>query len=424
MHLSHGCITETARDIPIAGVFDVVVVGGGIAGVTAALAARRAGASVCLLERYCGLGGLATLGVVTHWLPLCDGRGRQVIPGLGEELLKLSVADLHRDYPRAAFRRVPPCWTDPNGTRETRIAHRYRADFNPSAYLLALEERVDQAGITIFYDTRFCQVRRESTRITHVIIENKDGRTALAASTVIDTTGDADVCLAAGEEVYTSDDNVLCGWFYILAGGKLLLQHLSNRYAIPGTRQAEPPLFAGDAQGITQHLLQSRELIRARLAEYRDRHPDTDAQLIGPPLLPGFRMTRRLVAVYALGQEDMHRWIDDAIGLTGDWRKAGPIYAVPYRSLCAQRNRNLLTAGRTIGTDNELWDVVRAIPTCTVTGEAAGTAAAMAAADWNGDCAALPVSELQAELKAQGVLLDPELVAPAPGDEVTWKPRA
>ena len=75
--------TEPAKRLPVSGEFDVIVVGGGIAGVAAAIAAARNGADVCLLEKEFGLGGLATLVNIIKYLPLCDGLGNQVIGGLG-----------------------------------------------------------------------------------------------------------------------------------------------------------------------------------------------------------------------------------------------------------------------------------------------------------------------------------------------------
>ena len=88
-----GFIQESSKRLAVSATYDVAVVGGGIAGIAAALAAKRAGASVLLLEKMFAMGGLATLGNVTIWLPLCDGNGHQVIGGIGEELLKLSVKD-------------------------------------------------------------------------------------------------------------------------------------------------------------------------------------------------------------------------------------------------------------------------------------------------------------------------------------------
>ena len=89
-------ITEPARTLPLAGSYDVIVVGGGIAGVVAALAAARRGATTALIERGFGLGGLATLGNVVKYEPLCDGFGNQVMGGLCEELLRRSVHELRR----------------------------------------------------------------------------------------------------------------------------------------------------------------------------------------------------------------------------------------------------------------------------------------------------------------------------------------
>ena len=84
-------ILESAREIPVIGEYEAVVAGGGIAGIPAAAAAARNGARVLLIEREYALGGMATLGLVTIFLPLCDGRGNQLVAGLGEELLRLSI---------------------------------------------------------------------------------------------------------------------------------------------------------------------------------------------------------------------------------------------------------------------------------------------------------------------------------------------
>ena len=84
-------ITEAAKQTEISDRCDVLVCGGGIAGISAALSAAREGADVLLLEREWLLGGLATAGLVTVYLPLCDGLGRQVSFGIAEELLRLSV---------------------------------------------------------------------------------------------------------------------------------------------------------------------------------------------------------------------------------------------------------------------------------------------------------------------------------------------
>lgn len=406
-------LTEPARTLPIAGTYDVLVVGGGIAGAAAAVAAARNRASVCLLERTFGLGGLATLGNVIVWLPLCDGRGRQVCGGLAEEMLRLSVADLGRDRPLARFEGIPSCW-QPGGDVEARQQYRYQVHFNPDAYLLALEAWVLKAGVKLLYDTRVCAVRRDGDRITHVMVENKNGRSAVACRTIIDATGDADVCHLAGERTESLDSNVLAGWFYYLRDNELVLEMLSKAYSPAATRKGGVgPFFRGDdAEAATAHVLGAREMARERLAALRAEHPEADIQAFGSPTIPCFRMTRRLVSGFSLGERHMFEYFPDTVGLLGDWRKPGPVYALPYRTLRAEGVRNLFVAGRCMSADTTVWDVTRAIPGCAVTGEAVGTAAAMAVGQTGGDAAALPVEALRRKLSAQGVLLDPALARP------------
>ncbi len=404
-------VKEPARQLPVVGEYDVLVAGGGMAGVAAALAAVRLGARVCLIERYCALGGLATLGNVTVWLPLCDGMGNQVVAGLGEELLKLSVADLRQNHPASRFTRVPSCW-QPGGCPDERHQTRYRVEFNPATYMLALERKVVEAGIHLYYDTRVCAVHKEGQRISHVVVENKSGRTALGCRTVVDATGDADICVLAGEQTVSLDTNVLAGWCYTLTHGELKLHKLSNRYSPRAERcNAVAPFFRGDdATQVTDHIVQTRAKVRQLLDRLREQHPTDDPQLIMPATMACFRMTRRIESDFTLGEQHMHQWFADTIGLTGDWRKRGPVYAIPLACLMGVATFNLLAAGRCISVDNTAWDALRAIPPCVVTGEAAGTAAALSACHTAGDVQALPYGLLRDQLRQQGVLLDRTLV--------------
>ena len=202
-------VSEPARQVPVTGQFDVAVVGGGIAGVASAVAAARNGATVCLLEKECALGGLATLGNVVEYLPLCDGNGTQVIKGLGEELLLLSVQD--------GYREVPACWRA-GGEAAQRLEHRYRVRFNPASFMLALEEFIAASGVELYYDTRFCDVAKENGRITAVIVESKGGRTAFACRAVVDASGDADVCARAGEDTVSLGTNVATTFWLVAVG--------------------------------------------------------------------------------------------------------------------------------------------------------------------------------------------------------------
>jgi 2-polyprenyl-6-methoxyphenol hydroxylase-like FAD-dependent oxidoreductase len=409
-------IQEPSREIPVSGNYDVIVVGGGLAGVTAAVAAARNGARVCLIEKHLALGGLATLGNVSMWLPLCDGNGIQVTAGLGEELLKLSVTDLHHNNPGAGFKGIPTCWL-PGGDLIERAKKRYRTDFNPAAYIFALEEFLIRSEVTLLYDTRFCAVHRDNKRILHIIIENKDGRAALETGMVIDATGDADVCFAAGENTAAVDSNVLAAWYYTFNAGKLKRHLFSNKYSPVADKDgAQGPFFRGDdAQQVTAHVLQSRQQIREQINELRQRDHINDIQLIMPPTIAALRMTRRLVGRFTITGQHVHHWFEDTIGLVGDWRQRGPVYAIPFESLCGMKNQNLMAVGRCLSVDNTAWDALRVFAPCAVTGQAAGTAAALAASQGHCNIDFLDYRDLQEKLKEQGVLIEPELVSPPKG---------
>jgi hypothetical protein len=408
-------ITEPARALRVAGTYDVIVVGGGLAGAAAAVAAARAGVSVCLLEKAFSLGGLATLGQVTVWLPLCDGYGRQVTAGLSEEMLKLSVADLDEDNATARFIGIPPAWQT-NGDIEERKKSRYLTRFNPTSYLLALEKWVLDAGVELLYDTRLCALHGKDDAISHVIIENKGGRMALACGAVIDATGDADVCHLAGEPTESLDGNVLAGWFYSLQEKGLHLHAMTRPYSKDGSKNDKgAPFFRGDdPRQITEQLVGSRNMALEKIAALRANRPDEEVQIFNVPQLPCFRMTRRLAAPFAMADTHRHHWFEDTVGFISDWRKAGPVFPVPLRSLTAPGHRNLLAAGRCMSADTSVWDVTRCFPGCCVTGESAGIAAALAVRETQGDVHALPPAKVQRRVQDTGGLLDRHLLAPAP----------
>ena len=138
-----GFIVEEQRKTPVYGEYDVLVAGGGVAGISAALAAARQGARVILIEREYVLGGLATLGLVTFYLPLCDGMGNQVILGIGEELLRLSIRHGAED-------KYPAPWLE-GGTFEERKAVRFEVQFNPHLFALEAEQLLLREGVTILY---------------------------------------------------------------------------------------------------------------------------------------------------------------------------------------------------------------------------------------------------------------------------------
>jgi hypothetical protein len=407
-------ISEPARQLKVAGKYDVIVAGGGLAGVAAAVAAARMGVSVCLIDKAFALGGLATLGQVTVWLPLCDGYGRQVTAGLSEEMLRLSVADLTRDNSTARFLGIPPAWL-PSGDLEERKKARYRVQFNPTSYMLALEKWLLDAGVKLIYDTRLCGLHHSDDKITHIIIENKGGRMALQCGTLIDATGDADVCFLAGEPTESLNGNVRAGWFYSLHEDGLKLNAMTKPYSKDGGQNEKGgPFFRGDdPDQITEQLVGSRQMALDKIDSLRANRPGEEVQVFNIPQLPCFRMTRRLAAPFAMADSHRHQWFEDTVGIISDWRKAGPIFPVPMRSIVAPKHRNLLAAGRCMSADTSVWDVTRCFPGVCVTGESAGIAAALAVRETHGDVHNLPVEKVQARVRETGGLLDPQLMEPA-----------
>lgn len=109
-------------------------------------------------------------------------------------------------------------------------------------------------------------------------------------------------------------------------------------------------------------------------------------------------MTRRLDGACVLDDNNPHKNVDTSIGLTGDWRKRGPVFAIPFEALYGNEVKNLIAAGRCISVTDSMWDITRVIPRCAVTGQAAGTAAAI-----TDDFRMLDVRKLQRILVDNGV---------------------
>ncbi|MDR1328356.1 MAG: FAD-dependent oxidoreductase [Oscillospiraceae bacterium] len=411
-------ITEPARRARITNTCDVLVAGGGVAGIAAALAAARGGASVILLEREYTLGGMATLGLVTIYLPLDDGAGRQVVFGIGEELLKLSIA-------HGAEANYPSAWLD-GGTLDERVKNRYVTQFNPHLFALRAEKLLTDAGVTILYGTLAAGAVKREDAITHIITENKSGRGAIAVKSVIDCTGDADVCALAGAKtVKHAKGNALASWYYYYSKGAVALKMFGLADVVPdgggGLAAAVPDDTSYDNEmvesldnGFRFSGVDGAELSRAVIAAHQRMYGDiagargADDTYVPVTIssIPLVRMSRRLAGVSTPDVDGDRRFVPDSIGMTGDWRRRGPVFEVPFGALYSSDIKNLLAAGRAISVTDALWDVTRVIPPCAVTGEAAGTAAALYID--KEDCdgfASLDIAELQNKLISQGVAI-------------------
>ena len=376
--------------------YDVIVVGGGVAGCSAALAAKRKGLSVLLLEKQTVLGGLGTSGHIVIYLPLDDGYGNQVITGISEELLHLSAkyAYYGGDYKN---------WK--------KDGKRMECKYNGPAFSLALEEMLLSEGVDILYDTLFAGSLIENRTVRAVYTENKSGRSEISCKAVVDASGDADVFTRAGQPV-ASAENSLAIWLYATQGEDGHYQKRGGDDA-PGLKlvsfgtidvskkkhEAAKPYKGNSGEAVNRFIIDGHKSLLAYMQENRD---------FVPASLPGMaqiRMARRIQGPYVLSDKDANQHFEDNIGGTGDWRKPGPVYEIPYRALYSTYLNNVFAAGRCISADGEAWEITRCIPQAALTGQAAGTAASyiikknVAAKD-------VDVKELRKILKKDKVTLD------------------
>jgi len=312
--------------------------------------------------------------------------------------------------PAIRLKPIPEAWRN-NGKLEDKIKERYLAVFNPTTFAYKLERLLVKNKVKLYFDTRFTTVRKEGERITELLIENKSGRSAIRCKAVVDASGDADVCAEAGEKTVSLSSNVRCNWYYYLEDGQLKLSCLSKPRDKYGRRlPSSGRNFRGDqADQVTAMLLASRQLAMQELA---DKAANSKAALspIMMPQIPCFRMTRRLNGKRVLRESDDRRWFENTLGMTGDWREAGPVFCLPLEVLAAVRTPNLIAAGRCISSAGSAWDMTRVIPTCAVTGQAAGTAAAFLALDQMPSFQDLDVSTIQKYLQKKKVIIDRKLL--------------
>lgn len=379
--------------------YDVAVCGGGFAGISAALAAARQGSRVVLFEKQYMLGGLGTAGIVTIYLPLCDGYGHQVSFGIAEELLRLSI--LH-----GAEDRYPENWIDGKGTRGEKDK-RFEVQYNPQLFAILAEKLLMDAGVEILYGTYVVDVKLQSDKISYMITENKSGRLAYEVKSVVDATGDCDIAKFANAPTDTfQQGNVLAAWYYSLGKAGYKLNQLGfcdipdeEKTKENKVEQLVQKRFSGlDGEELSEQMCLSHQ------STYQDflkkRRDDCEIMPVTMATMPQIRMTRKIVGEYTLSDKEAHQYFEDSIGMVPNWKKRGPIYEVPFKTLYNAKVKNLICAGRCTSVNETMWDIMRVIPCCAVTGQAAGTAAAM-----TDDFSALDVKELQEVLKRDGVVL-------------------
>lgn len=364
------------REIINKGEFDVIVVGGGIAGISAAVSASRAGANVLLLEKQVNLGGLATVGLISWYEPLCDGNGNQMIYGMAEELIKLCA--------KYSFDNLPECWGG-NGENPPRNK-RYSTFYSPTVFSVALDKFVLDNGVKIRFDSLATYPVMEKGICKGVIVESVDGREFFGAKAIVDATGDASVMHRAGVPTVVGENYMTyISHYYTTDMAKDLAENgnvcvfrkwLNTGSDMLGNGHPEGmrKLTGVTCEDITDYMISGKLSLLERISK-RDKN---SFDVMSIPTMPQFRTIRRIVGKTDFNAVDGQTFAD-SIGDCGDFRPngKGKHYQIPFGALYNENFPNMFAAGRIISApQGDGWEVARVIPVCALTGEAAGVGAA------------------------------------------------
>ncbi|MCG3147573.1 MAG: hypothetical protein PCFJNLEI_01013 [Verrucomicrobiae bacterium] len=435
-------------EVPCDTSYDVIVIGGGPAGCTAAAAAAREGARTLLLEASGCLGGSGTSALVPAWCPFSD-KERIIYAGLAATIFARAKEGMAHVKP------TDRDWVPIDAERLKRV----------------YDDLVTGAGATVLFHTMLAHVETDRAgRVTGILTANKAGLRAWRASVFVDCTGDADLTAWAGGEFQKGDaagthlmpathcfvlSNVDDYAFRhgpavygatpngpiqrIVASGKYPLisdLHCCCNFVGPGTVGFNAghifEVDNTDPASVSAALIQGRKMaaqFRDALAEF---HPQAfgNAFLVTTGAQMGIRETRRIVGDYVLTLDDYLQrrsftdeicrncyyidvhWAKDQIvkdkAQMAQWETAGYRYnpgeshGIPYRCLTPHQLRNVLVAGRSISCEQLVQGSVRVMPVCLAMGEAAGLAAALAARHSLADVHAVDVGCLRARLREEG----------------------
>ena len=424
-------IREPSREIPVVAEVDVLVAGGGPAGIAASVAAARLGASTMLVERYGYLGGMATGGLVLYMDSVFDKDGERCIGGIHWEMLERLRA------------------MGGLGVQSPTRLHVDSELLKPLA-----DEMVEEAGATLRLHSWAVDAWVEDSAVKGAIVESKSGRQAILARICVDATGDGDIAAQAGADfdlrtmrvglnlkVGGVNRDAFLAWQRenpdeakalrnrVLGEGGVPMGVGTTPYSDKGVywvnvrglatrndRELDAKLgdnwnFSGqlnivDVEDLTYIEVELRKRLLIGLDFYRKHVPgyeDVRLLMIAPQL--GVRDSRRVRGVHTLTRDEAESGVfADAVGMTGLKFEAGHHLTLPYRALVPEKVDGLLSSGRCISVDDRLIGPIRIIPPCMVTGQAAGTAAAMSlkAGVAPRD---LDVVALQKQLAADGVLM-------------------
>jgi FAD-dependent oxidoreductase family protein len=448
-------------DVPVVHRCDVLVVGGGPAGIAAAIAAARTGARTTIVERYGFLGGNATASLVGPFMSsFSDDGEEQLVIGIFDEIVRRMEAmggAIHPERVRA-------------GSAEAGFylhGHDHVTPFDPEALKTVAAEMIREAGGTLLLHSFFVQPIMDGDRVDGIIVANKSGLQALRAEVVIDCSADADVAARAGVPFTVGRErdglmqpmtmffrvanvNDAAVEEYVLAHPeergilfKSLVEEAKARGEFPiarekvgiyrtpqkGVWRVNTSRIQGvdgtDVRDLTRAEIEGRKQVHLLMRFFRDRLPGfADATLLDTATQIGVRETRHMRGRYTLTAEDLAtgRHFPDVIaryaypmdihspteagGYFSESGKTANSYEIPFGSLVPVGVSNMLIAGRCLSATHEAHAAVRVMPAAFAMGQAAGTAAALGVEHHvpPGD---VPIPLLQRTLLAAGANLGP-----------------
>lgn len=420
---------------PSLGHYDVAVLGGGSAGVCAAVEAARAGAKTVLIESAGMLGGMATTALVGPFMTNYDRDGnRPVVGGLYREIIERLAANKHAILPED---------TDSPSIHTSFIGkyHRHVTPFDAFQLQIVLDDLCREAGVEVLLYTRLVDCLKEAGKITHVILAALEGLRSLSANVFVDATGTADLSVAAGVPCWKGDEQTgapqpgtlmfevdhACDEDYNRFASrpknpvKVYRMPEEGKYKVNHLRVFD--VDQSDSRSMSRAHAEARKQVMEAYRVLREETPGFEnARIAAVGSVLGVRESRHVRGRYVLTAQDLAEGIcfDDRIAafgygmdvhprnaeMHGNWKiEVAETYYLPYRSLLPLGCLNLLTAGKIISCESQAAGAIRVMPCAMALGQAAGLAAAMAVkAGVNPD--AVPVSHLQETLRAHGAILD------------------
>jgi hypothetical protein len=398
---------------------DVVVVGGGPGGHSAAVAAARNGARTVLVERYGHLGGMATGGIVIQIPHLSDGGSERQIAGLTQEWLdRLDVigGSLHPRKEDVGSRdaKLIEYWRHFWGNvKNGRIE--YTAWVDPELLKCVLNDMVEEAGVKLLLHSWGVKAIAEGGYVKGIVCESKSGRQAILGKVIIDGTGDGDLLTSAGADFDGSLNRAIrnsmlalvfrlgnCDYLKFCAfretepqkyealmqeltkvAGTRLLPLPSPRNDIMWINNWIPGLDCTKAEDLTRIEVEMRKIMRRGHAFLKNNFPTFENSFIMDTApQTGTRGSRRVIGEYEITWDDIKagKKHEDTIAVIPSHGapEVNPVIHFPYRALVPKHIEGLLIAGRSFCSDIHTNDMINLIPHCIANGQASGTAAAIA----------------------------------------------